>query len=47
MSTVTERHQPSSDWEQEIRALEERGRVAFLAGELPTLDEMWDPLQTA
>lgn len=29
-------------WEQEIRALEEAGRVAFLAADTPTLDAMWD-----
>jgi hypothetical protein len=29
-------------WEQEIRALEETGRVAFLAADTETLDAMWD-----
>jgi uncharacterized protein DUF4440 len=29
-------------WEQDIRALEEAGRVAFLAGDTTTLDGMWD-----
>ena len=43
MSTIAQRHDPTTDWEQEIRTLEERGRVAFLAGDLPTLDRMWDP----
>jgi hypothetical protein len=43
MSTFTQRREPSTDWEQEIRTLEEQGRVAFLAGDLPTLDGMWDP----
>jgi hypothetical protein len=42
MSTVTQGHQPTTDWEHEIRTLEERGRVAFLAGDTGTLDEMWD-----
>jgi hypothetical protein len=42
MSTVTQRPEPTTDWEQEIRTLEERGRVAFLAGDLPTLEAMWD-----
>jgi len=41
MSTVTQ-HELTTDWEQEIRTLEERGRVAFLSGDIPTLDEMWD-----
>ena len=29
-------------WEQEIRDLEEAGRVAFLAADTDTLDAMWD-----
>jgi len=29
-------------WEQEIRGLEEAGRVAFLAADTETLDAMWD-----
>ena len=29
-------------WEQEIRSLEEAGRVAFLAADTATLDPMWD-----
>jgi len=29
-------------WEQDIRALEEAGRVAFLAGDTEILDGMWD-----
>ena len=29
-------------WEQEIRSLEETGRVAFLAADTATLDAMWD-----
>lgn len=29
-------------WEQDIRTLEEAGRVAFLAADTATLDAMWD-----
>ena len=29
-------------WEQDIRSLEEAGRVAFLAADTATLDAMWD-----
>jgi hypothetical protein len=29
-------------WEQDVRALEEAGRVAFLAADTATLDAMWD-----
>ena len=42
MSTVTRSAEPTTDWEQEIRKLEERGRVAFLSGDIPSLDAMWD-----
>ena len=42
MSTATQRREPATDWEQEIRTLEEQGRVAFLAGDTATLDGMWD-----
>lgn len=42
MSTVTHNREASTDWQQEIRTLEERGRGAFLAGDIPTLDAMWD-----
>ena len=42
MSTVTQNHEAATDWQQEIRSLEERGRVAFLAADIPTLDAMWD-----
>ena len=43
MSTaVTPNREPATDWEQEIRTLEEQGRVAFLAGDTGTLDAMWD-----
>jgi hypothetical protein len=42
MSTVTQNHEAATDWQQEIRSLEERGRVAFLAADITTLDAMWD-----
>ena len=42
MTTVTQNRQPATDWEQEIRTLEERGRLAFLAGDTAALDAMWD-----
>ena len=42
MSTATQHRAPATDWEQEIRTLEEQGRVAFLAGDTATLDAMWD-----
>jgi hypothetical protein len=42
MSIVSQNSETATDWQQEIRALEERGRVAFLAGDIPTLDAMWD-----
>ena len=42
MSTVTGTREPTTDWEQEIRTLEERGRLAFLSGDVSTLDAMWD-----
>jgi hypothetical protein len=29
------------DWEEEIRSLEEKGRVAFLAGDTATLAALW------
>lgn len=29
-------------WERDVRALEEAGRVAFLAADTKTLDAMWD-----
>jgi hypothetical protein len=32
----------TTTWEQDIRALEEAGRVAFLAADTATLDDMWD-----
>jgi hypothetical protein len=42
MSTATQHPEPATDWEQEIRTLEEQGRVAFLAGDIPTLDALMD-----
>jgi hypothetical protein len=42
MSTVTPKHAAATDWQQEIRTLEEQGRAAFLAGDIPTLDALWD-----
>jgi hypothetical protein len=42
MSTATQQRQPATDWEQEIRTLEEQGRVAFLAGDIATLDALMD-----
>jgi hypothetical protein len=32
----------TTTWEQRIRALEEAGRVAFLAGDTAALDAIWD-----
>ncbi len=40
MSTATQHREPATDWEQEIRTLEEQGRVAFLAGDISTLDRL-------
>jgi Domain of unknown function (DUF4440) len=42
MSTATQQRDPATDWQQEIRTLEEQGRVAFIAGDTATLDAMWD-----
>jgi ketosteroid isomerase-like protein len=42
MSTAAQTTETSAAWEQEIRTLEEQGRVAFLAGDVATLDAMWD-----
>jgi uncharacterized protein DUF4440 len=42
MSTATQHREPATDWEQEIRTLEEQGRLAFLAGDTAALDAMWD-----
>ena len=42
MSTVTQNSEAGTDWQQEIRSLEEQSRVAFLAGDIATLEAMWD-----
>jgi Domain of unknown function (DUF4440) len=42
MSTVAQTTDTTTAWQQEIRTLEEQGRVAFLAGDVATLDGMWD-----
>jgi hypothetical protein len=42
VSTATQHREPATDWEQEIRTLEEQGRIAFLAGDTAALDAMWD-----
>ena len=42
MSTVAQKGEAATDWEQEIRALEERARLAFLAADIPTLQALWD-----
>ncbi|MFL5472438.1 MAG: nuclear transport factor 2 family protein [Gemmatimonadales bacterium] len=42
MSTATQHRELATDWEQEIRTLEEQGRVAFLAGDISTLDRLMD-----
>lgn len=42
MSTVMQNPEAAADWQREIRSFEERGRVAFLAADIPTLDAMWD-----
>jgi hypothetical protein len=42
MSTITQNHETVTDWREQIRTLEEQGRVAFLAGDIPTLDAIWD-----
>jgi len=42
MSTITQNPEAATDWQQEIRTLEERARAAFLDADVPTLDAMWD-----
>lgn len=42
MSTAVPNPDAATDWQQEIRTLEERGRVAFLAADIPTLEALWD-----
>jgi len=39
--TETVTHGAGTDWEQEIRALEEANRVAFLNADLATLERLW------
>jgi ketosteroid isomerase-like protein len=41
MSSTTMDAPTSVTWEQDIRALEERGRLAFLAADVATLGELW------
>jgi hypothetical protein len=42
MTSITQTSYPATDWEQEIRTLEEQSRVAFLAGDVATLDTLMD-----
>ena len=42
MHDVTNEPQATTAWEQEIRALEESSRVAFLAADVPALEHIWD-----
>src|ERR1051325_2755777 len=42
MTLTAEKMSSIDTWEQDVRALEEAGRVAFLAGDTETLDGMWD-----
>src|SRR5689334_6149908 len=42
MNATLETMNSIETWEQDIRALEEAGRVAFLAADTRTLDGMWD-----
>src|ERR1044072_6055219 len=42
MTLTAEKMSSIDTWEQDIRALEEAGRVAFLAGDTEILDGMWD-----
>jgi ketosteroid isomerase-like protein len=42
VSTDTHGSDETTAWQHDIRALEERGRVAFLAGDVATLDAMMD-----
>jgi ketosteroid isomerase-like protein len=41
MTSTAEAMESIATWEQDIRALEEAGRVAFLAADTATLDAMW------
>ena len=42
MTATAEAMSSIETWEQDIRALEEAGRVAFLAGDAETLSALWD-----
>jgi Domain of unknown function (DUF4440) len=42
MAATAEAMSSIETWEQDVRALEEAGRVAFLAGDAETLAGMWD-----
>jgi Domain of unknown function (DUF4440) len=42
MSSIAAPVDRTTTWEQEIRALEENGRLAFLSADTETLDGMWD-----
>lgn len=42
MTTAAAAIDSTATWEQDIRVLEEAGRVAFLAADTKTLDAMWD-----
>jgi hypothetical protein len=42
MTATADAFSQVATWEQDIRALEEAGRVAFLAADTATLDGMWD-----
>ena len=42
MTATAETMSSIETWEQDVRALEEAGRVAFLAGDTETLANMWD-----
>jgi len=42
LTTATQQREPATDWEQEIRTLEEQARVALLAGDISTLDGLMD-----
>lgn len=42
MTAIAQPPETVTAWEQEIRDLEARGRVAFLAGDLATLHALWD-----
>src|SRR6476619_6826633 len=42
MNATAEAVKSIETWDQDIRALEEAGRVAFLAADTETLNRMWD-----